>query len=98
MDKESLLHTIRDRLTVAKYIVCSKENENKSFADGYFKGWLDATLIILNAIDRTDILEPAEGERSVIEISKQQEDKAGIISETEADDLLQKIKTLFRSF
>ncbi len=92
-EKKSLKTTIRDRFTVAKYI-CNEENSRKSFADGYFKGWFDATMIILNAVDRTDLLARDGSAQKVLEIAKT-DDKA--ISETEAGDLLETIRSLFHS-
>ena len=90
---EKMKRIICDRFTIAKYI-CNEENSRKSFADGYFKGWFDATMIILNAIDQTDLLSHDESLQKVLEIAKT-DDKA--ISETEAGDLLEKIKSLFHS-
>lgn len=93
-EKEKLITVIRDRLTVAKYIVCAAENEKKSFADGYFKGWLDAILIILNALDRTDLLNYSESSEKVSSIAKMGDEA---ISETEVNGLVERIKSLFRS-
>ena len=76
---------IRDRFTVAKNIVGDEENQKKSFADGYFKGWLDATLIILNAIDREDVLLPPK-------------EKGEPISETEENGPVKRLLSLFRFF
>ena len=56
MDKESLLHTIRDRYSVAKHIVRPNKTNGSSYAEGYFDGWYEATLIILNYLDRTDLV------------------------------------------
>lgn len=55
-DKERLLHVIRDRYSVARHIVLADENRRKSYAEGYFAGWQEATLIILNYLGRTDLL------------------------------------------
>lgn len=73
---------IRDRFTVAKHVICADENRNKTFADGYFKGWMDATLIILNAIDRTDLLSVPTSETE----------------EVNESDPIEKLKSLFRLF
>ena len=76
---------IRDRFTVAKNIICEEDNQKKTFADGYFKGWLDATLIILNAIDREDVLLPPK-------------EKEETISETEENGPVKRLLSLFRFF
>lgn len=92
-EKKSLKTIIRDRFTIAKYI-CNEESGRKSFADGYFKGWFDATTIILNAIDRTDLLNRDGSAQKAADIAKMGNEA---ISETEAGDLLETIRSLFHS-